>query len=153
MLGYVEDMEYTLSVIDVANEQDRSAIAAPLHEYNASKAGPSLHRPLVVLLRNEESTVTGGLWGYTAFEWLHTHLLLVPEAMRGRGIGTRVMQLAEREAAARGCHGSWLTTIEFQARGFYERIGYSCFGELPGHPVGFSKFFMRKTFKGSQGEL
>ena len=54
------------------------------------------------------------------------------------------MQLAEREAVSRGCHGAWLDTFEFQARGFYERIGYECFGELPGYPRGFSRFFMKK---------
>ena len=46
------------------------------------------------------------------------------------------MQLAEREAVQRGCHGAWLDTFEFQARGFYERLGYTCFGELPNYPAG-----------------
>jgi hypothetical protein len=26
--------------------------------------------------------------------------------------------------------------VEFQARGFYERVGYACFGELPDYPKG-----------------
>jgi hypothetical protein len=45
---------------------------------------------------------------------------------------------AEEEAAARGCHGAWLDTFEFQARGFYERLGYTCFAELGDYPVGSS---------------
>lgn len=60
------------------------------------------------------------------------------------GVGTEIMQIAEREALQRGCCGSWLDTFEFQARGFYERIGYQCFGELPNYPPGFSRFFMKK---------
>jgi len=43
------------------------------------------------------------------------------------------------------CHSAWLDTFEFQARGFYERLGYSCFGELPNYPVGFSRYFLKKT--------
>ena len=58
------------------------------------------------------------------------------------------MQLAESESITRGCHSAWLDTFEFQARAFYERIGYVCFGELPDYPVGFSRFFMKKEFTG-----
>ena len=32
----------------------------------------------------------------------------------------------------------------WQARGFYERLGYQCFGQLPDYPVGSARFFMRK---------
>jgi hypothetical protein len=37
---------------------------------------------------------------------------------------------AEQEAKARGCRGAWLDTYSFQARGFYERLGYAVFGAL-----------------------
>ena len=57
---------------------------------------------------------------------------------------SEIMAMAEQEAIRRGCHGAWLDTFEFQARGFYERIGYECFGELPNYPAGFSRFFMKK---------
>jgi len=38
-----------------------------------------------------------------------------------------------------------LDTFEFQARGFYERIGSTCFGELNDYPVGSARYFMRKV--------
>jgi GNAT superfamily N-acetyltransferase len=146
-------MEYTLSLTDVADEEVRKAIVAPLVEYNSSQAGPSQNRPIVVLVRDIENAVVGGLWGHTGYDWLFTHLLVVPASLRGRGVGTEIMQLAEREAIARGCHGAWLDTFEFQARGFYERIGYEYFGELPNYPRGFSRFFMKKTLAGTNNEL
>jgi hypothetical protein len=55
------------------------------------------------------------------------------------------MLRAEREAMARRCRNAWLDTFEFQARGFYERLGYSCFGELKDYPKGFSRYFMKKA--------
>jgi GNAT superfamily N-acetyltransferase len=138
-------MEYTLSITDVADEEVRKAIVAPLVEYNSSQAGPSQNRPIVVLVKDKRGEVVGGLWGHTGYEWLFTQLLVVPASLRGRGVGTKIMKLAEGEAMNRGCHGAWLDTFEFQARGFYERIGYECFGELPSYPKGFSRFFMKKT--------
>jgi hypothetical protein len=55
---------------------------------------------------------------------------------------------AEREALARGCKHAWLDTYEFQARGFYEKLGYRCFGELDDYPTGFSRYFMQKALNG-----
>jgi GNAT superfamily N-acetyltransferase len=138
-------MEYTLSLTEVADEKDRMAIAAPLVEYNTSQAGPSGNRPIIVLVKDGADAVIGGLWGHTAYGWLYVQLLVVPASLRGRGVGTEIMQLAEREAVARGCHAAWLDTFEFQAREFYIRNGYECFGELADFPKGFSRFFMRKT--------
>ena len=139
------DMNYTIDLSDVANEQVRNEIVAPLIAYNISKAGPNDGRPLVITLRDSHNKIIGGLWGNTGFQWLFTQLLLVPESLRGRGLGADLMRRAEAEAVDRGCHGAWLDTFEFQARGFYERIGYECFGQLPDYPPGFSRFFMKKS--------
>ena len=141
-------MDYTLTLTDAGDEDARKAILAALVEYNVSKAGPSQGAPIAVLLRDNADAIIGGLWGSTGYGWLFTQFLVVPAGMRGRGIGTEIMQRAEREAVARGCHGAWLDTFEFQARQFYERIGYTCFSELPDYPVGFSRFFMKKNLTG-----
>jgi GNAT superfamily N-acetyltransferase len=76
--------------------------------------------------------------------------LFVPETLRGQGLGRELMRRAEEEAIARGCHASWLDTFQFQARGFYERLGYTCFGELSDYPPGFSRYFMQKMLKPPQ---
>ncbi|TLU70471.1 GNAT family N-acetyltransferase [Lichenicoccus roseus] len=89
--------------------------------------------------------VIGGLWGDSAWGYLHIELLVVPEAMRGTGIGRTLLQRAEEEALCRGCHQVWLDTFSFQARGFYEKLGYSVFGTLEDYRVGHSRMFLRKT--------
>src|SRR6266853_907998 len=47
-------MEYTLALTDVADDEVRKLIVAPLVEYNESKAGPSHNRPLAVVLRDKD---------------------------------------------------------------------------------------------------
>ena len=68
----------------------------------------------------------------------------MPEASRGAGVGRELMRQAEREAIRRGCHNAWLNTFSFQARGFYERLGYNVLGMLGDYPPGHSRFFMKK---------
>lgn len=138
--------ELQLRLSDAGDEAMRQAIVQPLIAYNQSHAAPSQSRPLAISIEDPHSgAVLGGLWGYTAYGWLFTQLLVVPEAARGQGLGRRLLQMAEAEAQARGCHGAWLDTFEFQARGFYEKQGYRCFGELADYPQGGARFFMQKA--------
>jgi GNAT superfamily N-acetyltransferase len=75
-------------------------------------------------------------------EWLLVNGLWVDDCLRHRGIGTELMMRAENHAIARGCHSVWLRT--FQARGFYEAVGYELFGMLDNHPAGQKLYFLRK---------
>jgi len=138
-------MNLKIRLSDVDDNAVRDAIIAPLVAYNKAQAGFDDSRPLLVLLEGEDGHVEGGLYGRTAFGWLFVELLYVPEAVRGTGVGTELLLRAEREAAARGCHSAWLDTFEFQARGFYERLGYTLFGELSDYPSGSSRYFMKKV--------
>lgn len=124
------------------------AVVGALIAYNARQAGIKDYRPLVLSVRDESGNVVGGLWGRTVFGWLYVAIVFLPESLRGHGIGSELMLRAEREALARGCRNAWLDTYEFQARGFYEKLGYRCFGELADYPVGFSRFFMQKALTG-----
>jgi GNAT superfamily N-acetyltransferase len=138
---------FTIRTTDVPDDATRAAIVNPLVAYNRAKAGRYDARPLIIAIEEPGAGVVGGLWGRTAYDWLFVELLFVPAALRGQGVGSELMQRAEDEARARGCHNAWLDTFEFQARGFYERLGYRCFGELPEYPAGFSRFFMKKALR------
>jgi len=90
--------------------------------------------------------VAGGFWGCTNFQWLRVQMLIVPEALRGQGVGMGLMVLAEREARARGCIGAIVDTLSFQAGPFYRKIGYELFGVLEDCPPGCSQLYMFKRF-------
>ena len=55
-----------------------------------------------------------------------------------------LLALSEVEAIARRCRSMWLDTYAFQARGFYERLGFSVFGQIDGPPPMFPRYFMQK---------
>ena len=134
----------TLQVTDIADDDIRKLIANALIRYNVNAAGPAQQRPLVVTLRDSSNLVIGGLWGSTGYGWLYTQMLVVPERLRSQGLGRSIMQRAEQEALERGCQTAWVDT-QFGARGFYESLGYECFGELPDYPPGFSRTFLKKS--------
>ena len=138
-------MNYTIHLSETTNEEVRKVILAPLREYNQSQTGVDEYRGLAIELRDDQGLAVGGLWGGTNYDWLFVQLLVIPEPLRGQGVGRQLLSLAEAEATKRGCHAAWLDTFEFQARSFYERLGYKCFGQLENYPRGFSRFFMQKS--------
>jgi GNAT superfamily N-acetyltransferase len=135
-----------ITLMDAPTPQMRKAILEPLVEFNHSHLGkPETYRSLAILLSHPESDETvGGLYGSTVFSHLWVDLLFVPESMRRIGIGRKLMTLAETEAVQRGCHAAVLDTFSFQARGFYERLGYSVFGMLNDCPPGHNRFYLTK---------
>jgi ribosomal protein S18 acetylase RimI-like enzyme len=54
-----------------------------------------------------------------------------------------LMAQAEGRARERGYHSAWLDTFSFQARGFYEKLGYEEFGRLD-YPPDHYRHFLRK---------
>ena len=140
-------MQPTITMTDTPEPHVRKAIAGPLIAFNNTRASqPENYRALVIVLSNPDTgEVVGGLWGETSFDHLHVDFLFVPETLRGTGLGRQMLLHAEQEAIARGCRGAWLDTYSFQARGFYERLGYSVFGILDDYPPGQKRIFLHKV--------
>ena len=60
----------------------------------------------MIAVRDSANAVIGGLWGSTGYGWLYTQMLLVPEALRGQGLGRAIPNLLEKitgPLAARCC--------------------------------------------------
>ena len=131
-------------VTDTPDQAAYDAILAGIVAYNEGQAGPSGHRPLAVLVKGEDGKVLGGLWGATHWQWLFVHLLWLPETLRRAGLGRDLLCRAAAEAVTRGCGNVWLDTYSFQARGFYEKLGYTAFGTLDDYPPGQRRYFLQK---------
>ncbi len=137
----------TLTLTDTPDHSVREAIVSPLvHFYEVQSGRCEDYRPLAILITDTDTgKIVGGLWGGTSFTQLHIDLLFVPDTLRGAGIGSRIMLDAEAEALRRDCRGVWLDTYSFQARGFYERLGYSVFGSIEDYLPGHTRFFLKKA--------
>jgi GNAT superfamily N-acetyltransferase len=144
-------MTLRITIPNRPSDAQRDAILAPLRAYNIREAGDPHIRAVAIMLTDERGRNVGGLWGRMGYDWLFVELLAVPEDHRGRGFGTRLMREVERMARADRCAGIWLDTYDFQARGFYEKLGFELFGTLEDHPIGHRRFFLRKPLDREPG--
>ena len=125
------------------SDADERAVARGLLAFNEAWIGPSNEQP-VRLVARDDLGVVGGLLGSTRWKWLYVAKLWVDERGRGKGIGTQLLAAAEELARTRGCTDASLDTFEYQARTFYEKLGYELFGTLDGFPPGYRQFYLRK---------
>lgn len=123
----------------------RDVVLAGLLQHNEAAAPGVNPRPLTISLTHPETGApVGGLCGRSLWDHLFIELVFVPENLRQSRWGTKLMDLAEAEARARGCRVAWLDTFSFQARPFYEKRGYELFGVLDDFPRGHARYFLRK---------
>ena len=139
-------MQITLKVDP--EEADVAAVRNGLRAYNQSQLGDRLplYQNIVLQLRDAEDTIVGGLTATAVLDWLFVEWLHVDEAHRGADHGTALMAEAELYARDKGLAGIWLDTFAFQARGFYEKLGFTVFGTLDDHPRGPARYFLQKRF-------
>ncbi|WFP62529.1 MULTISPECIES: GNAT family N-acetyltransferase [unclassified Mesorhizobium] len=137
-------MKTSLEVTAEPPPRDLAFVGESLTAFNDSDVGASGRKTLAVFVRDDAGTVVAGISGYTAWGWLYVQWLWVDEKLRGRRIAASMLDAAEREAVARGCHGAWIDTFNPTAAKVYERQGYRPFGAIPDFPVGRSRIFLQK---------
>ncbi|HLH02494.1 MAG TPA: GNAT family N-acetyltransferase [Bryobacteraceae bacterium] len=124
--------------------QELDRLRSALSTFNRSKIPDRGYLPVHFELLDEGNEFAGGVSGYVSYGWLFIDTLWVSEPARIKGWGRRLMLAAEDEARQNGCRRAWLDTFSFQARAFYEKIGYRVFAELEEFPSGHSRYFLRK---------
>lgn len=145
MTATADDIE--LALTDAADDAMHAQLGAAIFAFNEAALGSAERRPLVIAIRSRaERTLLGGLYGRTGFRRMTVELLFVPEPLRGQGLGSRLLQLAETEARARNCVGAWIETFSADAKRFYERNGYRVFGKIADYPPGNTRYFLSKDF-------
>jgi N-acylglucosamine-6-phosphate 2-epimerase len=145
---------YSIALTAIADESNRDVLERELTAFNKQRSPDfaalydesGKQQPLDVYVRDENGQILGGLSGCTYWGWLTIGLMWLDERLRGQSYGTQIVALAEEEAQRRGCTHSRVTTYSFQARGFYEKLGYRVVGQLDDFPPGGAYYTLRKDF-------
>lgn len=134
-----------ITVTDAPAGEATAFIAESLAGYNESKAGFRDFRPLAVLVTDPDTgELIGGLYGRTSLGVMFIDRFFLPERLRGNGLGSRVLALAEAEGRRRGCAMAGLFTLEIQAPGFYRKQGWEVAAKLDVPPPGIARYLMTK---------
>src|SRR5262245_47692120 len=138
-------MEPTYELTDAPPPEAFQNMWASLLAFNEQAVGHAKAHTLAILLKMPATDeLVGGLWGRSLWGSMFIDIMFVPEPLRRHGIGTSLLRQAEQEAIRRGCRDIWTETYAFQARQFYEKLGFGIFGLLDGPAPIFPRFFLVK---------
>ncbi|MBD1845719.1 putative N-acetylmannosamine-6-phosphate 2-epimerase [Cyanobacteria bacterium FACHB-63] len=148
------DERYHFALFSQEHPSYRSYVRSKLRQYNAESTirdgcfeqGSLRGTPIEIFLLDDRQKIRAGVVGLTRWNWLLIETLWVEESLRHRGFGKQLMLMAEQEAKRRGCTEAILDTFSFQAKGFYEKLGYEMFAQVDDYPSGYSFFQLKKEF-------
>lgn len=136
--------EPPITVEEQPDPRDVAFLRERVVEFNEDTTGFRDGRDLACFVRDAAGRVTAGLSGFTWGGYCKVEWLWVAEPLRRAGLGRRLMEAAEREASARGCATILVDTHDFQAPGFYARLGYDAIGRADGCPRGAGQTWFQK---------
>ena len=137
-------LEYKITMTDAPTPADVDVVRHGLDAYDASQGAVVDWVPRALFARNAEGVIIAGLTGSTYWGYLYVGRLWTEGRFRNLGLGSRLLADAEQEAQRRGCHSVHLMTGDFNALPFYQKRGYTIFGELHDMPPGHTQYFMCK---------
>jgi GNAT superfamily N-acetyltransferase len=141
-------MELTFTLEPEPTPEERYRIIDPLIAYNEAQAGPRNSKEFAFFVRSERGEFVGGLLGSTHWNHFFVSAIFVDQRFRKEGIGRELMIRAEALALEQGCDTIYLDTFDFQAPGFYEKLGFKVFGKLEDYPTGHQRFYLVKQIRG-----
>ena len=121
------------------------AVEDGLSAFNRRVAGSADPIPVNVTVRDEAGTIVGGIVARVWMAQLYVSLVWIDDSLRGKGHGKAMMAAVEARAREVGATNVWLNTLSWQARPFYEKLGYSCFGEMPVADGKHRRYFLQKA--------
>jgi N-acetylglutamate synthase-like GNAT family acetyltransferase len=119
-------------------------LAQRIYEYNAAATGYHDGELFAAIREGESGNVEAGASGYTWGGCCYVSNLWVSENLRGRGIGSELLQAVESHAREKRCRFVFLSSHSFQAAEFYARRGYRRVAQVDDHPVGHANIFFAK---------
>jgi GNAT superfamily N-acetyltransferase len=119
-------------------------LMAGMRAFNRAAVPELQSHKIVAAIRDADGILHGGVIGRMAGDSVYMEIVWTDDSTRGQGFGSAAMRLVEERARGLGAREAWLYTMSFQARPFYEKLGYTQFAELTWLGGRHARHFMRK---------
>ena len=123
-------------------------------EEQADKAFNAIAQPIedveeefVYTVTDESGNLLGGcILSIDGLKTASIYDLWVEETCRKQGMASALMREAERKAREQGCYLAMVGTFDWQAKPFYDKLGYMLNDTMTDVPKGHEHYFLTKRF-------
>ena len=110
------------------NKSDLATISDGIKSFNRQhvpeKVVSEPDTKFAAFVRDKNDVIQGGIRATAFWNYCILELLWLSENCRGTGVGTELMKKAESFAKEKGFEYMRTETLSFQAKPFYEKLGY-----------------------------
>jgi GNAT superfamily N-acetyltransferase len=92
-------------------------------------------------------TFAGCVTANILWKTLHIRFMFVEAPYRGKKLGTALIGKALEYGKANGCAVAFVDTLSFQARGFYQKLGFELEFARTGLAHGVSLYYLKKDLR------
>ncbi|KTC89197.1 GNAT family N-acetyltransferase [Legionella cincinnatiensis] len=139
--------DYEIYFEERTNPEITAILSAGLKSYNEEMIGAYNHAPFTLYIKSiDKGIVLAGCYGDITRDNCYVDCIWVHPNSRKKGLGHNLMEKLEVFARQKNCQVITIETAEFQAKSFYEQLGYVVIS-MTGHNcfLGSNVYLMRKS--------
>ena len=145
MIGQIA-MKFNISFEANPHPDDIQALGDGVMAYAKQKRGFTPLEFFAFFIRGDASKIIGGCNGNTLYGCLYMDQLWLDESLRHQGYGTQLVLAAEKYGKEKGCTFATVNTMNWEALGFYQKLGFQIEFERHGFLHDSIFYFLRKEF-------
>lgn len=140
-----ESLEYPMHFEQNPSSLDVDTLANGLAAYARQQKDMDPAELFYFFVKDPEGKVLAGCKGVVFYGCVYTDLLWVCEDLRGKGLGTRLVQAAEQYGLTKGCTMATINTMDWEALDLYQSLGYEVDLAREGYKNDSTFYFLRKN--------
>ena len=136
-----------LYLTDLVSEADTKILHEGLHSHVKVHVGDKDRGiKIALVIKDKVGELIGGLYAWTTLDNMIFEYLWIDEGYRDIGLGSKLIQGAEKAALNHGCIASQAYCFSFQALGFFKKMGYEILGVSDGYPPPVKEYYLIKKY-------
>jgi ribosomal protein S18 acetylase RimI-like enzyme len=141
---FSEDEKYQYYLDETGKGEVYDLLLKNIQAYNESHVGRYI-RNFFALYIKSNNKIIAALNGHSLGDNCFINLVWVNEECRHQGLGSKLFAQLESYARSKNCKMIQLETYDFQAKGFYDQLGYTAVATFKNVFMGHTRYFMEKV--------
>jgi ribosomal protein S18 acetylase RimI-like enzyme len=138
---------YPISYQEHATIEEENVLFEGVVQAAAAAKGMSRIRPFAFFVRDSHKAILAGAKGVSLYGCLYVDMLWVAPDMRHKGLGSQLIDACEKLGRERHCSFVSLTTMDWEALPFYQKLGLEIEFVREGYEKNSKMYLLRKSLR------
>ena len=136
--------DYSISYEEHATIEEESILFEGIVQAAVAN-GMSRIRPFAFFIKNPAKAILAGVKGVSLYGCLYVDMLWVVPEMQHKGLGSKLVLECEKLGRSKQCTFVSLTTMDWEALPFYQKLGYEIEFVREGYEKNSKMYLLRKS--------